>query len=93
VRFVYAGGSERAASREAEALGLRLAEELERRGLAGWSVVGPAPAFIQRARGRWRWHLILRIPSDAEQAQRDSLLDALGPLHGWSIDVDPAHVL
>ncbi len=93
VRFVYAGGSEGVARREAEALGEKLQAEIERRRLEGWGIVGPAPAFIQRARGRWRWHVILRVPTGADPRALDALLDALGPLHSWSVDVDPAHVL
>jgi len=93
VRLVYAGGSEGVARREAEALGEKLQAEIERRRLEGWGIVGPAPAFIQRARGRWRWHVILRVPVGADPRALDALLDALGPLHSWSVDVDPAHVL
>ncbi len=92
-RFVYAAGSEAAAHREATALAERLTVELQRRHLDGWGLIGPAPAFIQQARGRWRWHLILRMPADVPRAQFDTILDALGPLYGWSIDIDPAHVL
>jgi primosomal protein N' (replication factor Y) len=93
VRLVHAGGTEGGARREAEALHERLLAELERRRLESWGVVGPAPAFIQRARGRWRWHLILRVPAQTPARELDGLLDALGPLHGWVVDVDPAHVL
>jgi primosomal protein N' (replication factor Y) len=92
-RFVYAAGGEAAARREAEHLAERLRVLLETRHLEGWGLVGPAPAFIQRARGRWRWHLILRAPADGRPDALAALLDVLGPLPGWSIDVDPAHVL
>ncbi len=92
VRLVHAGGSEASARREAEGLAERLATEIQRRRLEDWGIVGPAPAFIQRARGRWRWHIILRLPLGAEAPLSD-LLDSLGPLYGWSIDVDPVHVL
>jgi primosomal protein N' (replication factor Y) len=30
------------------------------RALEGLEVVGPAPAPLQRIKGRWRWHLLLR---------------------------------
>lgn len=94
VRFIYAAGSEAAGRREAEQLGEKLASLLERRRLEGWGLVGPAPAFIQRVRGRWRWHLILRAPvAEASTRAIAGLLDALGPLHGWVVDIDPVHVL
>jgi primosomal protein N' (replication factor Y) len=50
-------------------------------------LIGPAPAFVQRTRGRWRWHLLLRTPDPLP------VLAALGPLYGWTVDVDPVHVL
>ncbi len=92
VRFVYASNSEHNARRTTEELAGRLNAELTTRRLEGWSLVGPAPAFIQRIRGRWRWHLILRTPPDTASSLT-SLLEALGPLPGWIVDVDPAHVL
>ncbi|NJN15086.1 MAG: primosomal protein N' [Oscillochloris sp.] len=93
VRFVCATGTEAAGKRESDRLHARLAELLERRRLEGWSIIGPAPAFLQRTRGRWRWHLILRLPIAAPVPALNGLLDALGPIPNWSIDVDPVHVL
>jgi primosomal protein N' (replication factor Y) len=93
VRLVYAGPGEAGARREAEHLAERAATQIAARRLEGWGLVGPAPAFIQRARGRWRWHLILRVPTGESPAALGELLDALGPMPGWSVDVDPAHVL
>jgi primosomal protein N' (replication factor Y) (superfamily II helicase) len=31
--------------------------------LEGVELVGPAPCAIDRIRGRWRWHFIIRSPS------------------------------
>jgi len=87
VRFVYAGGSAVACERAAT----RLAEEIQavarQLHLHDWGLIGPAPAFIQRTRERWRWHLLLRTPDPLP------VLAALGPLYGWTVDVDPVHVL
>ena len=93
VRFVYAAENQPNAQHAAEQLAARLQIHLEQRRLMGWGLIGPAPAFIQRTRGRWRWHLILRAPATAERETLADLLDALEPLHGWSIDIDPVHVL
>jgi primosomal protein N' (replication factor Y) len=49
-------------------------------------VVGPAPAFVARRAGRWRFHLVLRGPNPAAVVDR-----SLGP--PWSIDVDPESLL
>jgi primosomal protein N' (replication factor Y) len=94
VRFLYASGTEATCQREAEALAVRLHALIAARRLEGWGLVGPAPAFFQRARGRWRWHLILRIPAgQADERGIVQFLDALAPLYGWTVDVDPVHVL
>lgn len=49
-------------------------------------VLGPAPAYIARRAGRWRWNVVLR---------GDRPLEVLNPVPGapWSIDVDPDSLL
>ncbi len=93
VRFVYAAPSEAVARREAVRLAAQIEAQIERDHHTDWSLVGPAPAFIQRARGQWRWHLILRLPAATPPATLAGFLAALEPLPGWSVDVDPTHVL
>ena len=46
------------------------------------AIVGPAPAYVPRRAGRWRWNVVLRGD------------DPVGFLDGdpgppWSVDVDP----
>ncbi len=50
------------------------------------SVLGPAPAYIARRAGRWRWNVVLR---------GDRPVELLGPPPGapWSVDVDPDSLL
>jgi primosomal protein N' (replication factor Y) len=50
------------------------------------AVLGPAPAYVARRAGRWRWNVVLR---------GDRPLDLLDPPPGapWSIDVDPDSLL
>ncbi len=80
----------KAAEREAAAMAERLiaASSLPRNAAAGVrvSVLGPAPAYIARRAGRWRWNVVLR---------GDRPLDLLDPPPGapWSIDVDPDSLL
>ena len=50
------------------------------------AILGPAPAYIARRAGRWRWNVVLR---------GDRPLELLDPPPGapWSIDVDPDSLL
>jgi primosomal protein N' (replication factor Y) (superfamily II helicase) len=92
---VYAGTNDERSRRAAEAL----AEEIRALGsrlgsasgpgpwLGDWGVIGPAPAFFHRQRNRFRWHVLLRAEDPAP------LLERLRLTPGWSVDVDPVHVL
>ena len=50
------------------------------------AILGPAPAYIARRAGRWRWNIVLR---------GDRPLEILGAPPGapWSVDVDPDSLL
>jgi primosomal protein N' (replication factor Y) (superfamily II helicase) len=87
VRFVCAAGSARQAQQNAETLAKRIEEEIAALKLDDASIIGPAPAFSERIRDRYRWHLFVRAPAV------HPLLEALGPLPGWMIDVDPVSML
>jgi primosomal protein N' (replication factor Y) len=50
-------------------------------------VLGPAPAYVPRVRGRWRWQILLRGPNPTALVADTPL-----PQH-WSIDVDPASLV
>jgi primosomal protein N' (replication factor Y) len=69
----------------------RVAQALKRRaqqlGLQDFSLIGPAPAFFSRERGKFRWHIIFR--SDDPGA----LLAGAPLAPGWRIDVDPVDTL
>jgi len=64
-----------------------LIEEIDSRGIAGLSLIGPAPAFIHRLRGRFRWQLILR------GAEPSTLLSQIPAPKGWVVDIDPVSLL
>ena len=73
--------------REAERMRDLLIAEIDARGVADISVIGPAPAYVQRLRGRFRWQLILR---------GSELSVFLSPVHfrqGWTIDIDPVSLI
>ncbi|HXC75959.1 MAG TPA: primosomal protein N' [Candidatus Acidoferrum sp.] len=60
-----------------------LASGLLREGLEGIRVMGPAPAFIHRLRGEYRWQVTLK----GDGLERARHLAPRGK--GWSYDVDP----
>ncbi len=50
------------------------------------AVIGPAPAYVARRAGRWRWNVALRGPDPVV------LLDGPPP-SPWTVDVDPESML
>jgi primosomal protein N' (replication factor Y) len=86
-KLVYEHESPTHARKGAKALARSLCEALARRGLPATDLIGPAPAFFARLRGRYRWQLLLRHADPAE------LLRALQIPRGWRVDVDPDSVL
>lgn len=87
VKLVYEHHDRYSAQVEAMALADALERAIQARRLPETDLVGPAPAFMERLRGRYRWQIIVRGP-DPLQALRALPPDALVP--GWAIDVDPA---
>ena len=69
--------------KEAERMKRLLIEERDSRGIADLSLIGPAPAFIHRLRGRFRWQLILR------GAELSAFLAQIPFPQGWTVDIDP----
>jgi primosomal protein N' (replication factor Y) len=82
-RLLYSHTNAAYAEQEARRLAAELREQRTLRGLPGVEVLGPAPAFHARVRGRWRWQLVLRAHDPAE------LLGGVSLRRGWTVDVDP----
>ena len=61
----------------------QLVAETDARGIGGIDVIGPAPAFIHRLRGRFRWQLILR------GSNLSAFLEPIALSQGWTVDIDP----
>ncbi len=83
VRMTYSHDDDARCRQEAERMAKVIAEERDAAGVSGLELIGPAPAFHHRLRGRYRWQLILRGTGPSAVLKR---LPA--PRH-WSIDVDP----
>jgi len=76
-----------ACQREAERIRQLLLTEINRKGIDYINLIGPAPAFIHRLRGKFRWQMILR------GRELSSFLSSFSFPQGWSIDIDPASLL
>jgi primosomal protein N' (replication factor Y) len=86
-RLVFGHTNEAACQRQAEKMRDELLAEKERRGIGDINVIGPAPAFIRRLRGRYRWHIIVRGADPGE---------FLAPVtfgQGWTVDIDPVGIV
>ncbi len=83
VSLIYTHTNDALCQREAERMKRLLAEEIDSQGIAGISIIGPAPAFIHRLRGRFRWQLILR------GSDPSAFLAQIPVPQGWTVDIDP----
>jgi len=81
--LVYTHANDSICQREAERMKRLLTEEKDARGIADIILIGPAPAFIHRLRGRFRWQLILR------SSDPSSFLSEIPIPQGWAVDIDP----
>ncbi|MFH1382549.1 MAG: primosomal protein N' [Chloroflexota bacterium] len=81
--LVYTHTNSNFGQREAERMKNLIINEKDIRGIADLNIIGPAPAFIPRLRGRFRWQLILR------GTDLSHFLEPLDIPPGWSIDIDP----
>jgi primosomal protein N' (replication factor Y) len=87
VRMTYAHTGAAYSQRQAAEMAAALRERRDRLGLPNLDVLGPAPAFVARIRGRWRWHVVLRGADPA------ALVSDLSLPRGWTVDVDPVSLL
>ena len=90
VKCTYEHTDRYTAQIEATLLANRLQQVIDELQMADTDIVGPAPAFMERLRGRYRWQLIVRSP------RPDRLVSALTRddlPSGWAVDMDPATTL
>ncbi len=86
VKFTYSHANRRRAQNEALLLRETLDQCIDRLGLAQTDIVGPAPAVIERIRGKYRWQMIARGP-DLHPLLR--VIDT----PGWEVDIDPVSTM
>ena len=81
--LIFAHVNETFCRQEAERMHRLLLQRIAAQGVSGIDLVGPAPAFIHRRRGRFRWQLFVRGHDTS------AFLAGLDLPAGWIIDVDP----
>ena len=98
-RLVYSDPSPARCRQEAHGLARELHEIIQRCGLNQVSIVGPAPCFFSRLRGKRRWQIIVRAPhlapvsGEAEESDLHALFEHLDLPAGWRLDIDPLDML
>jgi len=85
--LVYSHANDARCQREAERMRNQLIAERDAKGIDNLGIIGPAPAFIHRLRGRFRWQLILR------GVELPAFLSPIPFPQGWTIDIDPVSLL
>lgn len=82
-RLTFTHPNDKHCQEEIEKMKRVLLEKRDAEGIGDINLIGPAPAYIHRLRGKFRWQLILRSynPSD--------FLSEIPFPRGWSIDIDP----
>jgi len=81
--LIYTHTNDARCQREADRMKRRLIEEIDTKGIANLSLIGPAPAFIHRLRGRYRWQIMLR------GSELPAFLSPIPTPQGWTVDIDP----
>ncbi len=87
-RFSFSHTNREYGASEARRFGTELQLALAQQGLTEVEIAGPAPGYPARVRGRYRWHVVLRLPP-TPATDMPSLLSTLPVPPTWSVDVDP----
>jgi primosomal protein N' (replication factor Y) len=93
-RLVYSSFSNEQCEQEANVMARYLRRKVEHLAMSDphssendIDVLGPAPCFMHKVRGRYRWQVLIRGTNIAPA------LDGFHPGPGWALDVDPISVL
>jgi primosomal protein N' (replication factor Y) len=86
-RLLYVDYGQARVQREAEQMASQIRYVIRRDAIDGVEVIGPAPAFRHKIRGRYRWQIVLR------GRDLSSFISRLTLLPKWIVDVDPVSTL
>ncbi len=85
--LIYTHPKNAVCQREAERMRDLLIQQRDAKGISDIDTLGPAPAYIHKLRGRFRWQLILR------GSELSSFLSTILFGKGWSVDIDPVSIV
>jgi primosomal protein N' (replication factor Y) len=91
-QFLYQHTSAVHCREEAGRLAGQFRDLCRSRGLSEVDVIGPAPAFSARLRGRYRWQVVVRVPPSSA-VELPSLLGEVPLPPRWTVDVDPVSLV
>ncbi len=86
VRLLFTHPDESEAQKKTEAMAETLRARIVEQERVETSLIGPAPCFFAKIRGRYRWQIVLRGPHPA------AVVDLPLP-EDWQVDVDPVSLL
>jgi primosomal protein N' (replication factor Y) len=86
-KLIYEDTDHARAQARAQQLAKLLRDALTSEGLPVTNLMGPAPPFFARLRGRYRWQILLRHPAPP------GFLGSIRIPGGWRVEVDPVSVL
>jgi primosomal protein N' (replication factor Y) len=86
-QLVYSHSNAARCEEEVDKLYRLLHDKIARLSLPGVDLIGPAPCFRRRLRGKYRWQIVVRAADP-----RSLLADMAFPL-GWRVDIDPVSLL
>ncbi len=84
--LLYTDTDDELCRKQADAMCRRLKEESDSWGIPV-SLIGPAPAFVRRVRGRYRWQIVMRSDDPVQ------LLSKIAIPPRWALDIDPVSLL
>jgi primosomal protein N' (replication factor Y) (superfamily II helicase) len=86
-RLVYSHSNEGKCLAEAERRAGAIRQKIAAKGYAGIKIIGPAPAYVAKLRGRYQAQVILLGP------ELHKLLQDINLPAGWVLDVDPVGMI
>lgn len=95
IKLTYGHQDEQKAEEEAKILKQKLETQSKSLGIPPELLLGPAPAFVPRVRGRYIWYVLIKWPRKNGKIKDLSLRNRLLNIvpKEWDIDVDPIDIV